>query len=143
MRLAGNPGGGHHDAMTDPNAPPPPEAAPYVSHVEWCCGDLDRSERFFRDLFGWEFQPYGRRYRLYAPPGRTQVGLLEVETVEPAVTALAFIAVDDIEALLKRARELGSAVVVGKTAIPDYGWYAQITDPDGNRIGLFETRRRA
>jgi predicted enzyme related to lactoylglutathione lyase len=118
---------------------PPPQAIPYISHVEWCCIDPDRMAEFLKALFGWEFQPYGRHYRLYAPEDQTQVGLLQVERVEPAAGALAFVAVPDIDATLAQATALGSAIVVAKTGIPDYGWYAQISAPEGQIVGLFET----
>jgi predicted enzyme related to lactoylglutathione lyase len=29
-----------------------------VVHFEIHCGDLDRAERFYRDVFGWEIQRY-------------------------------------------------------------------------------------
>jgi len=113
---------------------------PHVSHIEWCCTNLSRSEQFYGQLFGWHFKRHGQRYSLYTPehgPGPC-VGLMLTDRVEASQTCHAFIEVTDIRSSLNQALALMSHIVVDATHIPDYGQYAQITDPDTNLVGLFQ-----
>jgi predicted enzyme related to lactoylglutathione lyase len=112
---------------------------PHVSHVEWYVTDLARTEAFLSSLFGWDFEPYSRHYRLYTPPeGGTCVGLMDVKDARPCRSTLVHVQVNDIETYLRRAAELGGRIDSHKTEIPHYGWYAHVLDPDGNVVGLFQ-----
>lgn len=111
---------------------------PHVSHVEWRCTNLDTTRDFLSGLFGWRFLPFGNNYYLYTPTEGTCVGLIKADQVVAGNNCLVFIKVDSIESYLYAALGLDSKIVVPKTEIVEYGWYAQITDPDQNIIGLFE-----
>jgi predicted enzyme related to lactoylglutathione lyase len=115
-----------------------PVTVPVVSHIEWIVTDLDCSVAFLTDLFGWQFTVFSEHYRLYTPESGPRVGLMEVAAGEPCDANLAYVTVDDIERYLQRAEQLGGRIVTGRSEIPNYGWYAQVADPDGNRIGLFQ-----
>ncbi len=46
--------------------------------------------------------------------------------------------VDDLDAYLARAEELGGRRLVPPTQLPgDFGWFAVFADPDGNPVGLW------
>ncbi|MDX1654275.1 MAG: VOC family protein [Candidatus Competibacteraceae bacterium] len=109
-----------------------------VSHVEWFVTDLARAEAFFTALLGWRFEAFSRHYRLYTPEQGPCVGLMEVETVYGGRSPMVYIQVADLDALLERAVELGAVVATARREIPDYGSYAQLRDPDGNLLGLFQ-----
>ena len=51
-----------------------------------------------------------------------------------------FIQSDDIEAVAKRAQELGACVVVGPAALPDGDWMAVLTDPTGLAFAVWKAR---
>jgi len=51
---------------------------------------------------------------------------------------VAYVEVEDIDATLAKVGELGGGVAMAKAEIPEMGWYAQFTDPDGNVIGLWQ-----
>jgi len=44
--------------------------------------------------------------------------------------------VTDIQAVLDRARQNGGKVVMEKTGIGEYGYFAVLEDPDGNHLGV-------
>lgn len=115
-------------------------AVPFVSHVEWLVTDLDRSVAFFSALFSWTFEVYSTHYRVYMPKqgSGVVVGLMEVAEVKPSNSPMVHIQVDAIAAYLQRATELGAEISTPRTEVPGHGWYAQLLDPDGNIIGLFE-----
>lgn len=50
--------------------------------------------------------------------------------------------IGDLQQVLDRAEKLGSQVLVPKTALPPQagGYFAVMTDSEGNRIGLFSTQ---
>ena len=112
-------------------------AEAYVSHVEWCCRDIETTADFFHALFGWQFKPFGNNYLLCNPGQGPAVGLLRGE---PAVqtSCQVFVTVNSIDTQLQRANALGGRTYVEKTLISDYGWYAQFKEPQGNIVGLFE-----
>lgn len=113
-------------------------ATPFVSHVEWTVTDLDRAAAFLEGLFGWRFQVFSRHYRLYTPAQGVCVGLMAAAEVRPGRSPMVHVQVADLDAALARAGALGGRVLTGRTEIPDYGWYAQVLDPDGNIVGLFQ-----
>jgi len=49
--------------------------------------------------------------------------------------------VDDIEATLAQIEQNGGSVLVAKRPVGEMGWTAYFTDPEGNVVGLWETRR--
>jgi predicted enzyme related to lactoylglutathione lyase len=51
---------------------------------------------------------------------------------------LLYVLVDSIDETAGRVVELGGALQHDKTAIPGFGWVATVSDPHGNRIGLFQ-----
>ena len=47
--------------------------------------------------------------------------------------------VDDLDAYLARAEQLGGTQIVPPTPLPgDFGTIAVVTDPDGNAVGLWK-----
>ena len=56
---------------------------------------------------------------------------------EPFHYTIFYVQVDDIEASLKKAEELGGKTVVPKVDIP-MGSFAWFADPDGNTVGLWK-----
>lgn len=118
--------------------PPSLTTAAFVSHVEWPCRDLTCAQEFFQRLFGWEFKAFGNNYLLCDNTAGPAIGLLRQEEVTPARPCTVFVKVDSINESVQTAIGLGGTLAVVKTAIPGYGWYAQLTDLDGNLVGLFE-----
>jgi predicted enzyme related to lactoylglutathione lyase len=66
------------------------------------------------------------------------VGIRQVEKVATGDTTVFHVNVDDIDNILANANSGGGATKRAKTVIPAMGWYALITDLDGNTIGLYQ-----
>jgi len=111
-----------------------------LCHIEWSSTDLDRSERFFNGLFGWEFNKHSVDYYMYDSSDGVGGGLMKVEKVEPGSSPVIYFCVDKIKPYLEKVTGLGGSVKQGKTSIPDYGFYALLEDPDGNLVGLFKSK---
>lgn len=111
-----------------------------IGLLEFPTDDPDRSARFYRDLFGWEVSngPY-RMFRAGELSGAfpdTVNGFPAVrEVIEPG-DVIPYVVVEDIEASLATARELGATVLLGRTrTAPDHEM-ALIADPSGAKIAL-------
>jgi predicted enzyme related to lactoylglutathione lyase len=89
-------------------------------------------------LFGWEFKAWGDDYMLFDLPEGPDGGIMKVDKVETGKSPYIYIEVDEIESYLKKAKKLGGGVDKPKTEIPEVGWYAHLTDPDGNIVGIFQ-----
>ena len=134
-------------------------------HVGHCVTDLERSRRFYVELFGFEFlneievpdTPSDRLLRVPAPVGLRAAYLRKdgftLELMEfrragnpaaaervvnqPGLTHLSF-SVDDVDAVAARVAELGGEVL-SDTHI---GTAVFLRDPDGQLIELFPNSSR-
>ncbi len=109
---------------------------PFVCHVKWGTSDPAVLERFLSQLFGWKFQAFAPGYLMYLPEGGgVSVGINASTQMSPGGSPNVSIRIEDIDAILSKAQELGGRVAVPKTMIGN-GAFAFINAPDGNIIGL-------
>jgi catechol 2,3-dioxygenase-like lactoylglutathione lyase family enzyme len=130
-----------------------------INHVGNCVTDLDRSIRFYTEVFGFEFErrlqvpdsPSDRLLRVEPPVGLTAVYLRKDQFIlelihfdrpgnpaarervmnEPGFTHLSF-SVDDVAATASKAAELGGEIL----ASTDVGAAIFVRDPDGQLLEL-------
>jgi len=108
-------------------------------HVEWATTDLDKAKAFYEGLFGWSFSPWGNEYLMFKTPNsELGGGLMLMKEFQPGMSPCVYIHVDSIEPYLEKAAALGGGVCMGKTEIPQMGWFAILFDSDKNQVGLFE-----
>ncbi len=113
-------------------------ANPLIAHVEIPSTDLNRSSDFLKNVFGWEFKPFGNGYLLYNNHQGIMAGLRKVDQVVKGDCTVFHVSVASIDEILEKAKKSGGHIKTGKTTIPAMGWYALITDPDGNTVGLYQ-----
>jgi predicted enzyme related to lactoylglutathione lyase len=100
---------------------------------------------FYNKVLGWEARPAegGMPYTMFYMNGENVAGMGEL-TEEmsaggmPSVWA-SYIIVDDVEATLKKAVELGAMPIMEVLQVGDTGRMAFIIDPAGAAIGLWES----
>jgi predicted enzyme related to lactoylglutathione lyase len=112
------------------------------SHIEFPANDVERAKAFYAGVFGWSFEKMDGMddYFLYtAGPGDLGGGIGLRGSSAPAGVRN-YLAVDDVDATLAQVTASGGAVVVPKTDI-GVGWYAAVTDTEGNELGLYRSRR--
>jgi hypothetical protein len=108
-----------------------------VVHTEIRSDDPDATRRFFADLFGWKvasegaypgytFIDTGAEGSPYMAIGPRQTGADEV---------LFFVAVDDVEATLKKAEQLGGTIVQPAQQVPGTS-FGVFEDAQGHRVGV-------
>ena len=114
-----------------------------VAFFEIISPDAARARSFYTELFGWaaDANPAFGGYALVDPQGgEGAIGGGIGEADEPGEAGVKiYMRVEDLEACLERAEKLGGTVVVPPHDLPgDAGRTALFTDPDGNKVGLWE-----
>jgi predicted enzyme related to lactoylglutathione lyase len=109
-----------------------------IAHCEIPSTDLDRAKEFYHKVLGWDFKPFGNGYLLFNNHKGTMVGIRKVEHIHKGDSTIFHVNIPDIESILNKAKENGGAVERNRTVIPAMGWYALLSDPDGNTIGLYQ-----
>jgi predicted enzyme related to lactoylglutathione lyase len=120
-----------------------------VVHFEIQASDPVPLVRFYAELFDWAFRKWEgpMDYWLIETGPGSQVGInggllprrgprpIEGQAVNAFVCT---VGVDELDATLARALELGAEVAVPKMAVQGVGWLAYFKDPDGNIVGIME-----
>jgi uncharacterized protein len=106
-----------------------------VVHFEIGASDHQALARFYGELFGWGLRAVSEGYTLVDTRGGQGVngGIGRSDSGEPWATF--YVEVDDPEACLDRARELGGRTVLPVTALAGMA-FAMFNDPDGLLVGL-------
>jgi predicted enzyme related to lactoylglutathione lyase len=106
---------------------------------------------FYGALLGWTFEPafadteVGADYWLIKSAGTSLGGLQRSApgSAPPSAGTRLYVSVDDLEATLRRAAELGGHVERERTALGGADrWFATIRDPGGVSFGLWTPNDR-
>ena len=111
-----------------------------VVHFEILGRDHESLQQYYRDLFDW---------KIVQPSPDFPYGIVSVEEQDEGIgggigaamdgggpQTTFYVQVEDIEASLQKAAELGGETVAPVTVIPGLVTFAQFKDPEGNVIGL-------
>ena len=109
-----------------------------VVHVEIPAANAEAAGKFYQELFGWKIHRAEEfDYTMWEDGSGYGGGFNKVSDENPVGQVLVYIDSNDIEADLKKAEQLGGAVVTPKTEIPGTGWYGVFKDPTGNVLALY------
>jgi predicted enzyme related to lactoylglutathione lyase len=119
-----------------------------VVHFEIHCGDPDRAERFYRDVFGWDIQRYEGApidYRLITTGPDDQPGingaLVQRRGEIDGSAVIAYvntISVEDIDEAERRLAAAGGEVALPRAEVPGVGQLAYYKDTEGNIFGILQ-----
>ena len=105
--------------------------------------DAEKAGEFYTGLFGWgkEVKDMGEMTYTLFVNGERQAGGMYKPTPEMGEIPpnwLAYFAVDDADAKVAKASELGATIVVPPMDIPEVGRFAVIQDPTGAVFGIIK-----
>jgi uncharacterized protein len=130
-----------------------------VVHFEMPYEDKNRAAEFYKQAFGWQPQMLGEdmggyvvmttaetdpKTHMVTKPGQINGGMFHRNKPEQAPSIV--IAVDDIQAAMKKVASAGGTVVGGSKGdgqpdeIPGIGLYCSIIDSEGNRISMLQPK---
>jgi uncharacterized protein len=114
-----------------------------VCHFEIPAHDVASLRGFYNDLFGWTSEKMEGPFDCYLinSPGEPKGGMTARQSPEHGPTD--YVQVESIEDSLKKAQELGAYVVVPKSPVPGMGWFAVLTGPQKNLLGLWQDDPKA
>jgi len=104
--------------------------------------DADAAQRFYESVFGWTTQDMGAEYGGYRIFHRSDdepngvAGLMANPSPDIPAHWTPYVGVEDTDATVASARELGATIVVEPMDIPNIGRFAVIRDPQGATFGI-------
>jgi predicted enzyme related to lactoylglutathione lyase len=111
-----------------------------VVHFEIGCRDRAKTGDFYSKLFGWQITAAGPASNIETGSSQGIPGHITSLGHEPEHYTMFYVDVEDVQAALDKAIELGGKKLVGPIKIPA-GTFAWFADPDGNTIGLLKPAR--
>jgi predicted enzyme related to lactoylglutathione lyase len=121
-----------------------------IRHFSINADDVSRARKFYENVFGWKFQPWG-------PPDffLVQTGTEKDPGIEGSLQARrelvkgekitayeCSISVDNVDATTKAVQANGGKIVMPKVAIPGVGRLIFFQDPEGNVVGAMQYEQK-
>ncbi len=111
-----------------------------VVHIEIPASNRQTSAKFYKDLFGWEYEdmPGPTPYTTFAA-GNTAGGYPQIDSkmYKPG-DVIVYIESENLDADMKQIEAHGGKVTSPATEVPEYGWFVFFNDPAGNRLALWK-----
>ena len=128
-----------------------------VVHFEMPYQDRERMARFYETAFQWQTKSLGAEMGNYVlatttetdgngfpkNPGAINGGFYQINPEWPAQVPSIVIAVEDIQASMRKVTEAGGKVLGEPMEIPGVGQYVSFFDTEGNRASLLQPMMRA
>jgi len=121
-----------------------------ITHFEIPADDVKRARKFYEEIFDWKIEKYDKDDGYWFVM-TTEVGDDEWTPKEPGAINgglvkrdkhnepfLNYITVDSIDKTCKAIERNGGTVIVPKTKMGEWGWWATFEDTEGNILGLYE-----
>ncbi|MBK7090234.1 MAG: VOC family protein [bacterium] len=108
-----------------------------VVHFEIGCKDGQQTQDFYSKLFDWKIAEMGPARMIDTGDKVGIQGHISSLGHEPHQYVTVYVQVEDINACLAKASQLGGKTLVPATPIPGMGEFAWLSDPGGNIIGLW------
>lgn len=111
---------------------------PTVGFWEIRVTDIDRARDFYTRVLGLVASPFGEYLMLSTPDGVPVAGLEQVAEAPPTDGFFRpTFDSDDLEGDIAAIEAAGGSVLIPRSQIsPEFGWWAAVTDPFGNRFQL-------
>ncbi len=126
-----------------------------IVHFEIYAVDPDKLGKFYANLFDWTLVPVPEiDYTVVRTVetddkgmplqmGGINGGLMKRPAGSRALAGINYVLVESIEATVSRAEKLGAALMKGKSPVPGMGWFAILTDPQGNPFAIWQMDKNA
>lgn len=139
IAIIADPQGAYVSAYEPANAGPVPEGV--FIWDELGTTDADGAQRFYEDVFGWTTSDMGPDYGGYRVFNRGETGIAGLMTVPDSSIPphwQPYVAVDDPDATVAKAAELGGSALMDPMDVPNVGRIAVLRDPQGATIGILK-----
>ena len=103
--------------------------------------DAEETQRFYEQVFGWTTSDMGAEYGGYRIFNQNETGVAGFMTLtEDYIPShwYPYVAVDDTDATIAKATELGGSMIVGPMDVPKVGRIGILRDPQGATFGVIK-----
>lgn len=113
-----------------------------IQWIEIAASDLERAKNFYSEVFNLEFQfvdmPDNKMYMFGAPdlPGSSGCIVQSEDNTPSADGTIVYFACEDVAIEGAKVEAAGGQLIVPKTDIGEFGFFAQFIDTEGNRLGM-------
>ena len=108
-----------------------------IDYIEFTVRDMDKSQAFYRDAFGWDFNQYGPDYA-GIKGGDGEVGGFARSDEVVSGGPLVIVYSDDLDASLAAIRRAGGRILKEPFGFPG-GRRFHFADPSGNELAVWST----
>ena len=120
---------------------------PTIVHFEVPADDVERSRKFYSDLFGWKMEKWpGMESGMYYwiinttdNEGGKAVGGGMMKRQNPQQGITNFIDVTSVDEYSAKVQSLGGKIVAPKQAVPTMGFFAVCMDTEKNVFAVWES----
>ena len=121
---------------------------PTIQHFEISADDVDRAQKFYKDVFGWTMQKWndsehpGQEYWFFETKddkGNPGIGGGMMKRQDPSQAITNYVTVSSIDEYSSKIEQSGGKVMMPKTKVSDMGYIAVCLDSENNSFGLFES----
>ena len=131
---------------------------PTIVHFEIPADDIERSKKFYSDLFGWKIEKWpgtdsgssssssDMEYWTITTTddkGNKALGGGMMKRQGPQQPIINYIDVKSVDEYSSKVQRLGGKVHVPKMAVPGMGYLAVCLDTENNAFGIWETNESA
>jgi predicted enzyme related to lactoylglutathione lyase len=122
-----------------------------ITHFEIPADNIERAKKFYEKIFDWKIEKYDDKGEEYYFVMTTEVGDDEWTPKEPGAINgglvkrempdepfINYVTVDSIDRTCKLIEKNGGKIVMPKTEMGEWGWWAIFKDTEGNVLGLYE-----
>lgn len=116
---------------------------PSIAHFEIPADDIERAQKFYREVFGWSIEKADGPFEYYmirttTKDGQPGLGGGMIPRQHPQHQITAYIDVPSIEETAQKILAEGGQIVLPKTPVPGAGWFCVCLDSEQNMFSLWE-----
>jgi predicted enzyme related to lactoylglutathione lyase len=137
IAIIADPQGAYVSAYQPQNEGPVPEGV--FVWDELGTTDVDGAQRFYEEVFGWTTSDMGAEYGGYRIFNRGETGIAGLMSLpDESIPAHwhPYVAVEDPDATVAKATELGGSTLAEPMDVPKVGRVAVLRDPQGATLGI-------
>lgn len=134
--------------LSEPKAAKKDSVAASVVWFEIPADNVERARTFYGKLFGWKIDkfpgPTTKPYWLINTGNddpSCNGGMLERQFPDHTITN--YIAVPSVDTAAAKVEKLGGKICMGKTAVPNMGYFIICNDTENNQFALWEADKEA
>ncbi|HTY21513.1 MAG TPA: VOC family protein, partial [Desulfomonilaceae bacterium] len=116
----------------------------HICHIEIPADNLGSLQKFYGGLFDWNYEKAPGDFEYFGIKHGDEKPMAGMMTRQhPEQKPLFYVCVDSAEKAVEEAEGLGATVIVPRTPVRGYGWFAVLMDPQNNPFGLWQEDAKA